>query len=45
MIDPKTLIDPTQAGMPAPVWFAQFFKALGFTLHMRADELLVRRAC
>jgi hypothetical protein len=34
MIDPKTLIDPTQSGMPAPVWFVQFFKALGFTLHM-----------
>ncbi len=33
MIDPKTLIDPTQAAMPAPVWFVQFFKALGFTLH------------
>ena len=33
MIDPKMLIDPTQAGMPAPVWFVQFFKALGFTLH------------
>ena len=32
MID-KMLIDPTQAGMPAPVWFVQFFKALGFTLH------------
>ncbi len=34
MIDPKMLIDPTQAGMPAPIWFVQFFKALGFTLHM-----------
>ena len=33
MIDPKTLIDPTQSGMPAPVSFVQFFKALGFTLH------------
>ena len=33
MIDPKMLIDPTQTGMPAPVWFVQFFKALGFTLH------------
>jgi hypothetical protein len=34
MIDPKMFIDPTQTGMPAPVWFVQFFKALGFTLHM-----------
>jgi hypothetical protein len=34
MIDPQMLIDPTQSGMPAPVWFVQFFKALGFTLHM-----------
>ncbi len=34
MIDPKMLIDPTQSGMPAPVWFVQFFKVLGFTLHM-----------
>jgi hypothetical protein len=33
MNDPKMLIDPTQIGMPAPVWFVQFFKALGFTLH------------
>jgi len=33
MIDPKMLIDQTQALMPAPVWFVQFFKALGFTLH------------
>ena len=33
MIDPKMLIDPTPAGMPAPFWFVQFFKALGFTLH------------
>ena len=34
MIDPKMLIDPTSAGVPAPFWFVQFFKALGFTLHM-----------
>jgi hypothetical protein len=34
MIDPKMLIDPAPSGMPAPVWFVQFFKALGFTLHM-----------
>jgi len=33
MIDPKMLIDPTSAGVPAPVWFVQFFKVLGFTLH------------
>jgi hypothetical protein len=33
MIDPKMLIDPTSAGVPAPFWFVQFFKALGFTLH------------
>ena len=31
---PQTLIDQASAaGMPAPVWFVQFFKALGFTLH------------
>jgi hypothetical protein len=31
---PQTLIDQVSAaGMPAPVWFVQFFKALGFTLH------------
>ena len=28
------LINPQSAGMPAPIWFVQFFKALGFTLHM-----------
>jgi hypothetical protein len=33
-MNPQMLIDPTTAGMPAPVWFVQFFKALGFTLHM-----------
>lgn len=33
-MDPQMLIDQTTAGMPAPVWFVQFFKALGFTLHM-----------
>jgi len=33
MIDPEMLIDPTPAGVPAPFWFVQFFKALGFTLH------------
>jgi hypothetical protein len=34
MIDPNLLIDRTAAGVPAPWWFVQFFKALGFTLHM-----------
>jgi hypothetical protein len=33
MIDPKLLIDPALTGLPAPFWFVQFFKALGFTLH------------
>ena len=28
------LIDPQSADMPAPILFVQFFKALGFTLHM-----------
>jgi hypothetical protein len=32
-IDPKMLIDPTQAGIPAPYWFIEFFKVLGFSLH------------
>ncbi len=32
MIDPKMLVD-AQSAMPAPVWFVQFFKTLGFTLH------------
>jgi hypothetical protein len=32
-IDPHALIGPTTAGVPAPSWFVQFFKALGFTLH------------
>jgi hypothetical protein len=33
-MNPQTLIDPASAaGVPAPVWFVQFFKALGFTLH------------
>ena len=39
MIDPKMLIDPTHTGMPAPVWFVQFFKALGFTLHIAPMNL------
>ena len=33
-MDPQMLIDQVSAaGVPAPVWFVQFFKALGFTLH------------
>jgi hypothetical protein len=27
------LMDPLSAGVPAPFWFVQFFKWLGFTLH------------
>jgi hypothetical protein len=34
MIDPQMLIEQTTAGVPAPFWFVQFFKALGFTLHL-----------
>ena len=30
---PSTLIDLPPVGMPAPVWFIEFFKWLGFTLH------------
>jgi hypothetical protein len=34
MMDPQTLIDTSTAGgMPAPVWFIELFKWLGFTLH------------
>lgn len=34
MIDPQTLIDPAvPPGLPAPSWFIQSFKVLGFTLH------------
>lgn len=33
-MDPKTLIDTSFAeGLPAPVWFIELFKWLGFTLH------------
>jgi len=33
-MDPQMLVDHASApGMPAPVWFVQFFKCLGFTLH------------
>ena len=35
MMDPKTLIDPSAlGGMPAPIWFIELFKWLGFTLHV-----------
>lgn len=30
---PQMLVDAASAGVPAPFWFVQFFKALGFTLH------------
>jgi len=34
-MDPQSLFDFTlTAGVPAPFWFVQFFKCLGFTLHM-----------
>ncbi|MEN6450721.1 MAG: hypothetical protein ABFC96_09535, partial [Thermoguttaceae bacterium] len=34
MIDAQMLVEQSQAaGLPAPVWFVQLFKALGFTLH------------
>jgi hypothetical protein len=34
-MDPKMLIDQTAlGGMPAPVWFIELFKWLGFTLHI-----------
>ncbi|MGO9110118.1 MAG: hypothetical protein ACLP9L_12870, partial [Thermoguttaceae bacterium] len=33
-MDPKTLIDTSTAGgLPAPIWFIELFKWLGFTLH------------
>ena len=33
-MDPKSLIDTsTASGLPAPVWFIELFKWLGFTLH------------
>jgi hypothetical protein len=35
VIDPHVLVDPaSSATLPAPWWFIQFFKAMGFTLHM-----------
>ncbi len=34
-MDPKTLFETaTPSGLPAPVWFIELFKVLGFTLHM-----------
>jgi hypothetical protein len=34
MMDPQTLINASHiAALPAPPWFIQFFKVLGFTLH------------
>jgi hypothetical protein len=34
-MDPKSLIDQSVlGGMPAPVWFIELFKWLGFTLHI-----------
>ena len=33
-MDPRILIDPgTAGGLPAPIWFVELFKWLGFTLH------------
>jgi hypothetical protein len=32
-MDPQLLIDPSASHIPAPYWFVQFFKCLGFTLH------------
>jgi hypothetical protein len=33
-MDPRTLIGPSNPlGYPAPFWFIEFFKVLGFTLH------------
>jgi hypothetical protein len=34
-MDPRTLIGPASPlGYPAPFWFIEFFKVLGFSLHM-----------
>lgn len=32
-MDPHMLVDQVAAGIPAPFWFVEFFKVLGFTLH------------
>lgn len=34
MMEASMLIDPTSVALPAPFWFIQFFKWLGFTLHI-----------
>lgn len=34
-MDPRTLLGPTDfLGLPAPFWFVEFFKVLGFLLHL-----------
>jgi hypothetical protein len=33
-MDPQSLIAPGGNPVPAPMWFVEFFKILGFTLHM-----------
>ena len=34
-MNPSTLINPEMvAGLPAPLWFVQLFKVIGFTLHL-----------
>ncbi len=32
-MDPTMLVEQAATGIPAPIWFVQFFKVLGFTLH------------
>jgi len=32
-MDPQALINPEAGPLPAPYWFVEFFKVLGFTLH------------
>ncbi|MBN2577508.1 MAG: hypothetical protein JXB10_00765 [Pirellulales bacterium] len=32
-MDPQSLIAPGGSPVPAPMWFVEFFKVLGFTLH------------
>ena len=39
VMDPKMLIDTATPGLPAPVWFIELFKMLGFTLHMAPMNL------
>lgn len=33
-MEPQMLINSVSTGVPAPLWFVQFFKCLGFSLHM-----------